>query len=75
MNPQNINLNLDAKTLEQCLKSINHFGGVTYQNICSGIQTFVPWGELDRIGILLLLGLGFSVLIFLIILGFKTLFD
>lgn len=65
-----MNLNIDSKTLEACLKTINNVGSTTYQNICTGEATVVPWGVLDWISnsifliiglIFLLLGLAFSV--------------
>jgi hypothetical protein len=44
---ENLNLNVDSKTLEQCLKEISNWGGTTYQNICDGTSKFVPWGSVD----------------------------
>jgi hypothetical protein len=52
---EGLNLDIDTKTLEQCLKEISHIGGTTYQNICTGENVFVPWGTLDWI---VVLGLG-----------------
>ena len=44
------NLNIDSKTLEQCLKEISNFGATTYQNICTGESTVVVWGGADWFG-------------------------
>ena len=41
------NLNIDAKSLEMCLKSVSSFGQTTYMNICTGAQSIVPWGSVD----------------------------
>lgn len=37
MNELNFNYN-------QCVKEINNIGSTTYQNICNGTLTTVPWG-------------------------------
>lgn len=29
----------------QCLKSIEDIGSTTWQNVCDGTQTVVPWGS------------------------------
>ena len=42
-----LNLNIDQKTLDACLKSINGFTHITYQNICTGQSVSVPTGPLD----------------------------
>lgn len=39
-----MNLNIDAQTLEQCLKSINNIGNTVYHNICTGEIYSIPWG-------------------------------
>jgi len=69
------NLNIDSKTLEQCLKTVSNFGSNTYQNICTGESSVVSWGNADWVGIIVLslLGIGF-VLVFLILM-FKMIFD
>mgnify|MGYP007023449488 FL=1 len=41
------NLNIDSKTLDQCLKTISNFGSTTYQNICTGDSYIVSWGSID----------------------------
>lgn len=40
-----MNLNIDSKTLEACLKSVDELGGTIYRNICTGKQTYVEWGS------------------------------
>ncbi len=52
-----INLNLDAKTLEACIKETYNFGANIYTNICDGSVTNVPWGSLDWFMLALLFGL------------------
>ena len=47
---ENLNLNIDAKTLEQCLKSVTHFGSTEYINICTEKISVVPWGGADWLG-------------------------
>ncbi len=41
------NLNVDAKTLEMCLKAISNIGSTTYKNICTDSQYVIPWGSAD----------------------------
>lgn len=31
----------------ECLKAINNLGSTTYQNVCNGTETVVPWGVMD----------------------------
>ena len=61
--PSNTNLNIDSKTLEQCLKSITNFGNTVYQNICTGQVTSVAWGNADWFLGIFLVCLGIGVLI------------
>ena len=61
--PTEMLVNVDAKTLEMCLKSIHGFGVTTYQNICTGAITSVPWGTLDWIITLGLLGISGAILL------------
>ena len=58
---QSMNLNIDSKTLEACLKAVSQVGGTTYQNICTGQSAYVGWGGLDWIGGLLIVG--FTVIV------------
>lgn len=55
------NLNIDAKTLEWCLKSISNFGGTIYQNLCTGEKTFVAWGNADWVAAVLLSLIGIAI--------------
>lgn len=62
------NINIDAKTLEMCLKTVSNVGSNTYQNICTGASTTVAWGSGDWMG-----AIGMYVMFFglaLICLGF-----
>ena len=66
-----MNINLDSKTLEQCLKEVNNIGGTIYRNICTGESKFVEWGTGDWAGYtalaLIVMGLiGLMVSLFLI---------
>lgn len=72
---ENLNLNIDSKTLEQCLKSISDFGGTTYQNICTGASNYVAWGGADWFLaiILCILGAGFALVMLAIF--FRVLTD
>ena len=45
--PENIKVDLGASSLGDCLKVINNIGGSIYRNICTGIDTYVPWGTSD----------------------------
>jgi hypothetical protein len=44
---QDLNLNVDSKTLEACLKTRTMIGYTEYRNICTGQNTQVPWGVTD----------------------------
>ena len=44
MNEQLLNLNIDSRSLDQCLKTIENLGSTAYQNICTGQLVSVPWG-------------------------------
>ena len=59
---QVVNLNIDAKTLEQCLKSTSNFGETILRNICTGQTTTVPWGSVDWALAIFLCLLGAAVL-------------
>lgn len=58
------NVNIDAKTLDMCLKEIGNIGSTTYQNICTGVSKTVQWGQIDWIM------MGFFISLFLFIIGF-----
>ena len=61
------NVNIDAKTLEECTKSTLHLGSVTYQNICDGSVHAVPWGTVDWIGVIILITIGISITALLLV--------
>jgi len=48
---ENINLNLESKTLEACIKQTYDIGANVYTNICNGQVSEVPWGSMDWVGI------------------------
>lgn len=68
----NINLSVDSKTLESCLKTVNNIGNTIQMNICTGQSVSVPWGSSDW---LLAIGVGVLVLICLgiLVIGFIAL--
>ena len=35
------------QNIAECLRSTSHIGGTTVRNICSGVDTYVPWGSMD----------------------------
>jgi len=57
---ENVNLNLDSQTLEQCLKTVSNFGNSKLINICNGQINIIPWGTVDWLVaiILIIIGLG-----------------
>ena len=60
-----LNLNIDSKTLDSCLKTINNIGSTTYQNICTGQSVVVPLGSLDLLcSIFALVSMGFLLMLF-----------
>lgn len=63
----NLNLNIDSQNLEQCLKEVWNWGGTTYQNICTGESNYVQWGNLDWLGMIILVAMGIAIA--LLILG------
>lgn len=52
-----MNINLDTKTLEQCLKTIDNFGNTVYVNICSGKSYTISWGSMKWLPLVLLIAL------------------
>ena len=47
-----INANLNNA---DCIKSINNIGSTTYQNICNGTHSVVPWGSGDVLTVVIML--------------------
>ena len=41
--PETVTLN---NNLSECLKPILDIGGTTYVNLCTGAESFVPWGSM-----------------------------
>lgn len=70
-----IDLTVDQQTLDMCVKSITNFGSTTYQNICTGQTVTVPFGALDWIGVILVCGGGFVLIVFLGVVLFKLTFE
>lgn len=46
----------------ECLKAISNIGSTTYQNVCNGVITKVPWGVADWLGAIFLAVLTISAL-------------
>lgn len=63
-----LNLNIDSKTLDACLKTVSNIGSDTYQNICTGQSAVVQWGVGDWFTAMFVAS--FGVLIVVIIIGF-----
>ena len=63
------NINIDAKTLEQCLKGTSKFGETIYKNICTGETYSVPAGQWDWIVaiVLTLIGISFCLMLLKIV--------
>jgi len=67
-----MNINLDQKTLEACLKTITNLGSTTYLNICTNQTSVVPWGLGEWVVgmiVLSLLVFSFVVAILIVIMG------
>jgi fructose-1,6-bisphosphatase len=41
-----VNLNIDQKTLDMCLRNVDNFGNTIIQNICNGQSVTVQWGSM-----------------------------
>jgi hypothetical protein len=48
-----------------CIKGVGHFGGTTYQNVCNGYVSYVPWGAVDMLAYLFLFGLLSTIVCFI----------
>lgn len=62
----NLNLNVDSRTLEACLKTINNFGSTVQQNICTGQSVSIPWEGLDWVIVIVIFAFALIILDFLI---------
>ncbi|CAH1678080.1 hypothetical protein CHELA41_24485 [Hyphomicrobiales bacterium] len=51
MDKMDANLNV-----AQCMKEISNIGHTVVRNVCTGAEAVVPWGTLDWIGILFIVG-------------------
>lgn len=40
-------MNADITLTNECIKSINNIGSITYMNICKGSSAVVRWGICD----------------------------
>lgn len=72
---QQLNINVDAKTLDMCIKQISNWGSTTYQNICTGSTVIVPAGTFDWTVTILLMAGGIVILLILSTMVFKIMFD
>lgn len=75
METQNINLNVDAQTLAQCLKTVSDFGGTQYLNLCTGANNYVPWGSVDWFFAIILSTIGALFCLFLVGMIFTVISD
>lgn len=47
----------------ECLQSIRNIGGTIMRNVCTGVDSYVPWGVIDwvkgmtTLGLIVLLGI------------------
>lgn len=71
--PENINLN--TENVQECIKTMTHWGETAYHNVCEGTSTMVSWGAMDY---LLAIGLiaffGVTILAFFVMV-YKMAFD
>lgn len=68
MNEQVVNLAVDAKTLDACLKKISNIGSTVYRNSCTGQDVVIPWGSVDWLGAVLISGLTLTVIVAAVVL-------
>jgi len=73
--PNDVNLNIDAQTLAQCLKSTTRFGETVYHNICTGGTNIIPWGSADWALVIILTTIGASFALLLLSFLFAILSD
>lgn len=67
----NINLNIDQRTLQACLKEVSNIGSTTYQNICTGQSAVVAWGTQDWMLSIFLFSMA-AVLVGLVIVAMRS---
>ena len=72
---ENINLNLDAQTLEHCLKSVYNFGHTRLINICNGTENIIPWGSVEWVIAIFFASLVFIMASMLAVLLWLVIFD
>lgn len=70
-----MNINLDQKTLDMCLKPINNIGSTTYRNICTNTSEVIPWGLADTFGYWVLITLGILFCLIFIGMFIKVIFE
>jgi hypothetical protein len=58
--------------LSQCVKSSMDFGVTHFYNVCSGVNTAVPWGTMDYLAAIA--AIAFSVILLGIFLAFAAMF-
>lgn len=62
----NINLNVDSKTLDMCLKTVSDFTSTTYVNICNGQEYVVQAGVFTYIVFSVVMVFALILILFLI---------
>lgn len=50
----------------ECLKAVSNFGSTTYQNVCNGVVSSVPWGGVDWFMFIILGVIGIAILVLFI---------
>ena len=67
-----VNLNMDTKTLEACLKAVHNIGSTKYVNICTDTVHSVPWGTMEWCELLFPISVGIVITILLLIISLKS---
>lgn len=60
--PENINLN--TENVQECIKTMTHWGENVHNNICNGTTYTTTWGSLDYVAYI---GVSVFIVIFLLI--------
>lgn len=70
-----VNLNIDQKTLDMCVKSVNQFTQTTYKNICNGEVYVIETGSFDWFIFFVFSTFVFAILLFLLVALFRFIFE
>ena len=52
----NLNVNLSAEVVAECYKEVMNWGHTIHQNICTGVEVIVPWGQM-KYGVAIIVGI------------------